>query len=287
MMTSRRAAHVAPLVALLLSGIGVSPDRAVAEDNCLDAPGSAAPDGQHWYYRIDRVQHRKCWYLHAMAGLPNRAAKALPAIAPAPAPSAAALHTSQGAFPARPLEGNSTDGASTDGVPQVTVLAIKPVPAFLVDTKSESRELPKPQISQANPNVPPQSNGRPAEADSPRVPGTSETAHHALAQVPSNASAPVRTGPRQLFFLLALALAVAAALTALISKMVRLARTPRCSDHPDDVYRRFSLSSRRANEAFTPEGDAAVHVPHGGHGTGKWEELYRPSHGIGVPVGFG
>src|SRR5262249_500516 len=31
--------------------------------DCIAAPNSAAPEGSHWYYRTDRVQRRKCWYI--------------------------------------------------------------------------------------------------------------------------------------------------------------------------------------------------------------------------------
>ncbi len=34
-----------------------------AEENCLAAPNTPAPRGSHWYYRTDRVNQRKCWYL--------------------------------------------------------------------------------------------------------------------------------------------------------------------------------------------------------------------------------
>jgi hypothetical protein len=34
-----------------------------AADNCLSSPKSTTPAGGHWYYRIDHVAKRKCWYL--------------------------------------------------------------------------------------------------------------------------------------------------------------------------------------------------------------------------------
>ena len=36
---------------------------AKAADNCLTAPNSPAPQGSHWYYRIERPSLRKCWRL--------------------------------------------------------------------------------------------------------------------------------------------------------------------------------------------------------------------------------
>ena len=35
----------------------------VAADSCLSAPKGATPAGSHWYYRLDRVTKRQCWYL--------------------------------------------------------------------------------------------------------------------------------------------------------------------------------------------------------------------------------
>ena len=40
-------------------------------DECKLKPGDAAPAGLHWYYRVDRVNDRHCWYLHAQ-GMPVR-----------------------------------------------------------------------------------------------------------------------------------------------------------------------------------------------------------------------
>jgi hypothetical protein len=64
---SNPAASIAVVVALFLSGIGTSLpiDSARAHDTCAAAPGADPPDGQHWYYRTDRMKQRKCWYLRA------------------------------------------------------------------------------------------------------------------------------------------------------------------------------------------------------------------------------
>ena len=32
---------------------------------CTEAPVGLAPKGEHWYYRLDRETHRKCWYIRA------------------------------------------------------------------------------------------------------------------------------------------------------------------------------------------------------------------------------
>lgn len=190
------AAYIAAVAALLLSGIGVglSADSASADANCASAPSAASPAGQHWYYRFDRVKQRKCWYLHAIMALPNRAAaehRAAPAEPEAPAakpqlPDAAAPQSAfaappQAAFPAPPqLPFAATPQAvnaatapqpaapppgevvSSQPAPHVTVLAIRPVTAPFVGAASTAQaaapeqtgEPPTPQIAPNNANVP-------------------------------------------------------------------------------------------------------------------------------------
>jgi hypothetical protein len=61
-----------------------------ATDSCLSAPKGATPSGSHWYYRIDRVTRRQCWYLREEAdSADDKFARAAPP-ASAPAPVAAA-----------------------------------------------------------------------------------------------------------------------------------------------------------------------------------------------------
>lgn len=36
-----------------------------AADDCKSTPGSSAPPGQHWFYRVNRSDQRHCWYLGA------------------------------------------------------------------------------------------------------------------------------------------------------------------------------------------------------------------------------
>ena len=61
-----------------------------AADSCLAAPKGATPAGSHWYYRIDRVTKRQCWYLREESDTADdKFARAAPP-ASAPAPSSAA-----------------------------------------------------------------------------------------------------------------------------------------------------------------------------------------------------
>jgi hypothetical protein len=51
---------------LLASGLAVRvPANTALAADCLTAPNSSAPPNSHWYYRTDRIQQRKCWYIRA------------------------------------------------------------------------------------------------------------------------------------------------------------------------------------------------------------------------------
>jgi len=66
------------------------PATQAAADSCLSAPKGATPAGSHWYYRIDRVTKRQCWYLREESDTADdKFARAAPP-ASAPAPSSAA-----------------------------------------------------------------------------------------------------------------------------------------------------------------------------------------------------
>ena len=64
-----------------------TPATQAAADSCLSAPQGVTPSGSHWYYRIDRVTKRQCWYLReeSDAGDDKFARAAPPTSAPASA----------------------------------------------------------------------------------------------------------------------------------------------------------------------------------------------------------
>jgi hypothetical protein len=65
-MPNRTAKFASALVAGLLAGapLTTASHGAPAEaEECLAGPKSTAPQGGHWYYRIDRATKRHCWYL--------------------------------------------------------------------------------------------------------------------------------------------------------------------------------------------------------------------------------
>ncbi len=73
-MSNRTVKFVSAIFAGLLASIALttesnsaepeeSSNAAPAADDCLSGPKTQAPAGGHWYYRIDRVTKRHCWYL--------------------------------------------------------------------------------------------------------------------------------------------------------------------------------------------------------------------------------
>ncbi|MGY3036491.1 hypothetical protein ACVIIV_005661 [Bradyrhizobium sp. USDA 4354] len=73
-MGNRAAKFISTLVASIIAGVPLAAvsqnaptasSTATAAPDCLAAPKDAAPQGQHWYYRLDRTTKRKCWYLRA------------------------------------------------------------------------------------------------------------------------------------------------------------------------------------------------------------------------------
>lgn len=93
-MPHRTATFVPAIIAsLLLAGVPLataSPAAAQAADNCLASPKDQAPQGSHWYYRIEHPSNRHCWYLRGQHDAatqlapPNASADASPSANPAP-----------------------------------------------------------------------------------------------------------------------------------------------------------------------------------------------------------
>ena len=88
-MPSRTAKFVSALFASLIAGAPLSTalHSAPAEaEKCLAGPKGTAPQGGHWYYRVDRATKRQCWYI---GDAKEKAARPAPASSSASADSAA------------------------------------------------------------------------------------------------------------------------------------------------------------------------------------------------------
>src|SRR5260370_12340053 len=67
-MPKRMALFVTAIFTIFLAAVFVTVQASRAADDCLAEPNAAAPQGSHWYYRVDRTTHRECWYLGPEGG---------------------------------------------------------------------------------------------------------------------------------------------------------------------------------------------------------------------------
>ncbi|MBC9876212.1 hypothetical protein G8O24_02495 [Bradyrhizobium sp. INPA01-394B] len=84
-MGNRTAKFISALVGSIIAGAPLaavsqnapSPPSAASTTNaasdCLTSPKGAAPQGQHWFYRLERATKRQCWYLRAEAAKDGKA----------------------------------------------------------------------------------------------------------------------------------------------------------------------------------------------------------------------
>jgi hypothetical protein len=77
-LTKFASAIVASVVAITIFSFS----SARAAGDCQTEPRSEAPQGQHWYYRIERGTKRHCWYLREAGERPAQAEAAADAAAP-------------------------------------------------------------------------------------------------------------------------------------------------------------------------------------------------------------
>jgi hypothetical protein len=268
---SRAAACIAVVAELLLTGIGAGlpTNSAAAADNCAGSPGAAAPTGQHWYYRVDAVNHRRCWYRHAIVPLAARAGSQSRAAPSELAPSAATSRSPSAATPQTTnAESDADETASAQTEPHLKMLSVKPVTPPAIDTTpvaeaDMAEHMGGPQTA----NVTPDEGAKPARtAGAATMRPKSDVAHDAS----RDALAPARrevapTTPTQsarlLFSLLALALGIAAALVALLGKITSVKRAPRPSEHPDDAWRRYRTSDHQTDEPIMHPGNAPLLAP--------------------------
>jgi hypothetical protein len=53
---------------LVIGGLTMVRNSALAAEDCIEQPNTQAPPGGHWYYHTDRATNRKCWVLRTDDG---------------------------------------------------------------------------------------------------------------------------------------------------------------------------------------------------------------------------
>jgi hypothetical protein len=64
-MSKKLTLAVPAILAVSVAAVSFGLTSGSAADGCLSAPKGTAPEGRHWYYRVDRANGRHCWYLGA------------------------------------------------------------------------------------------------------------------------------------------------------------------------------------------------------------------------------
>jgi hypothetical protein len=169
-----------PALLAMLTLAAASAQYSARAEDCLAGPNAQAPQGSHWYYRLDRATHRKCWYVGTQRARTHRAAATAEERRPA-APvraevadddvPAAADAAPQPAFAPRLPAGAPTasaDAAPAESAPPAPAAAA-PAPERIgprsVQTTTERMRAPEPAkppapaAPEAAPPAPPASSG--------------------------------------------------------------------------------------------------------------------------------
>ncbi|MBR0857348.1 hypothetical protein [Bradyrhizobium liaoningense] len=230
-MGNRTAKFISALVGSIIAGAPLaavsqnapSPSStANAAADCLGSPKGAAPQGQHWYYRLDRATKRQCWYLRAEGG---KAAQSAQAAADTPDPDAAAPPSVQNAH-AEYIAAQNGTAPSTPNVtaPAPAAASVPPVTPQPQSTIPDNAQQPAvagrwPDTSTAAASPASQPSPAPATAAAPPSAKPAKSpAPMALAAADSTADKP--TGSLQtLMLVIGGALALAGILASVIYRL--------------------------------------------------------------------
>jgi len=253
-------AVVAALV-LLAGSVEMRTNKAYASD-CVAAPGAAAPSGQHWYYRIDRPNHRRCWYLHATLPLQHR-----------PVIKHAEEHRGMSAAAGVPMLQSIDDDAA--GTAPLATLAAKPKLAAFISTTAEELNQQAAQQEGDPPSIR-QSGARTLRSDARTE--TSEDPGDAAAGGESTKTAGIAGSLRLILVLLGPALAIAGFLIPVVIKMVaergiKISETarigyrffnaePRTADERQDEWHRSGFTEPRSRDRFADQQGRIRETPH-------------------------
>jgi hypothetical protein len=72
-MSSHIMSYVKAVAVALCATVATGANWAVASEDCLAQPSRQLGQGGHWYYRLDHVDKRKCWYLEGPGATPRDA----------------------------------------------------------------------------------------------------------------------------------------------------------------------------------------------------------------------
>ena len=127
-MGNRTAKFISALVGSIIAGAPLAavsqttpaaPSAAnAAASDCLASPKGAAPQGQHWFYRLDRATKRQCWYLRAEGGKATLSAQATADTPNADSPAPPSVQNARAEYIAPSTAANTPAAAGPPPAPQ-------------------------------------------------------------------------------------------------------------------------------------------------------------------------
>jgi hypothetical protein len=141
-MQGRTGFALRPAIAALTIGasaFALAPtSEAAPAESCLKAPHGVAPQGSHWYYRIERSSQRRCWYLGDKGrGTAQRTATRA-------APQAEQDQNEESDSPAAPVANTPVVNAPAATAPAAPVASVPTAP---LANASPPADQPKPAIT--------------------------------------------------------------------------------------------------------------------------------------------
>ncbi len=247
---------VAVAIIVLVTAIGVStPVGGAYANDCVGAPKTASPHGQHWYYRIDRSTRRKCWYLRGFLSRSHQAAKSSEAhLAAAQStiavPAPPSVPSAEAARPAG-------HGSSAVHQPEVKILSVRTVqfanpPTVQAPQQRAEQQTAAPSVLPAsgneNRNPPNAANAtaavKPTTEDQYPLPAN-------VASSPPKADRPMKPqavatiGPTEIFLLLVLGIGLATLLLGVVIQRLGRQHAVPILEDPDSAWRRYRLGDQR------------------------------------------
>ena len=188
-MSTRTAKFVSAIIASLLAGAPFATTShgatSAADTSCLSGPKGVAPQGGHWYYRVDRATKRHCWYIGEAKQKPARAASenSPPAAAAASPPNATMQPSIADARAELPSPQTRVEAANVPAAPQA------PAMAAITDQRANAPDANAQRSLIASRW--PESSG----VNSQAIPAPATDKSHANAQTSSKAAPPPAVAP--------------------------------------------------------------------------------------------
>jgi hypothetical protein len=282
----KRATKLLPVVLTsAIAGASIASvfvNTAGAAEECLAKPKDGAPQGQHWYYRIDRSTKRQCWYLREKDDASSQAAVPAPSDKTASLDKPASLDRKNETLLTRSTADAyaalSSSGGRAEGGSQIQPVTQTPA----VDTKANEQD-PSRDVSPANEQSPVASRWPdPTGVLSPTIerPATSSFAVASTTPDPTNETTAAPAGSEdspdkaelaassttyslQMLLVAAFGALAFSGLTGGVIYFARVRRRPQPDDAtsrwsgwspPDDAYRLYAPPMSRARAVKSARG---------------------------------